>query len=197
MNKFLAHFFDKVPGGNIETSTTDARRKLESIKLGPDESIVSVDVKRLYTNVLVSEAIEIARRSLYSSVHAAEMSRSTLKTLLKPALTNICFKCNDKWFCHVHDLAIETSPVVTLANIGMKSLEHQIRAKKENIKKSLKMILRPALIATVESPKEENKWNVRNVRIGSIQTAKILMINFTQKWRTKFGTALIARRLTN
>ena len=33
-------FFDKVPGANIEPSTLDARRKLESIKLGPDENVV-------------------------------------------------------------------------------------------------------------------------------------------------------------
>ena len=36
----------------------DARRKLESIKLRPHESNVSLDVKSLYINVSVSEAIE-------------------------------------------------------------------------------------------------------------------------------------------
>ena len=38
----------------------DARRKLESIKLGPGESIVSLHAKSLYTNVPVNETIEIA-----------------------------------------------------------------------------------------------------------------------------------------
>ena len=51
------------------------------------------------------------------------------------------------------------------------------------------MIMRPALKATVESPIEETEWNVRNVRIGSMQVAKILMINFTRKRRTWCGTA--------
>ena len=63
-------FFDKVPAANLETSTLDARRKIESIKLEHDESIVSLDVRSLYTNVSGNEALEIASRSMYSSDHA-------------------------------------------------------------------------------------------------------------------------------
>ena len=131
LNNLLTPLLDKVPGANIETSTLDAQRKIESIKLGPDESIVSLDVKSLYANVLVNEAIEIALRSLCSSDHAPEMSRSTLKTLLKLAVTNVCFKCNDRWFCQVDGVAMGASLAVTLANICMKSFEHQIKSMKE------------------------------------------------------------------
>ena len=56
--KFLTPLFDKVPGANIETSTLDTRRKLESITWGTDESIVFLDAKGLYTNVPVNEAIK-------------------------------------------------------------------------------------------------------------------------------------------
>ena len=73
LNKFLTPLFDKVPGANIETSMLSARRKLESITLGLDESIVSLDLNSLYTNVLVNDAIETALRSLYSGDHATEM----------------------------------------------------------------------------------------------------------------------------
>ena len=135
LNKSLTPLFDKVPGANIEASTLDARRQLESIKLGSVESIVSLDVKSLYTNVPVNEAIEIALRSLYSSDHAPEISRSTLKALLKLALTNVWFKCNERWFCQLNGLAMGTSPAVTLVNIWMKSLEHQIKSTKEIIYK--------------------------------------------------------------
>ena len=134
-NKFLAPLFDKVPCVNIETSTLDARRKLESIKLGVDESLVSLDVRSLYTFVPVNDAIEIALRSLYSSDHAPEMSRSTLKTLLKLAVTNVCFKNHDRWFCQVNGLAMRASLAVTLANIWMKSFENQIKSTKKIINK--------------------------------------------------------------
>ena len=117
MNKFLRPIFDKAPGANIETSTLDARKKLESIKFGPDVSRVSLDVKSSYTNVPVNEAIEVALRSLYLSDHAPDMSRSTLKMLLKVAVTNVCFKCNDRRFCQVDGLAMGASLAVTLANI--------------------------------------------------------------------------------
>ena len=52
-------------------------------KLEPDKNIGFLNGKSLYTNVPVNEAIEIALRSLYSGNHATEMSRSTLKMLLK------------------------------------------------------------------------------------------------------------------
>ena len=67
LNKFLTPLFEKVPGSYLETPKLDARRKLESTELGPDESIVSLDVKSLYTNILVNEAIEKNLRSLYFS----------------------------------------------------------------------------------------------------------------------------------
>ena len=66
---------------NIETSTLAQRRKLEPIKFGPDETIVSFDVQSLYANFPDKEIIELALalKSLYSSDHAPELSRLTLK----------------------------------------------------------------------------------------------------------------------
>ena len=98
--------------------------------MGPDECIVSLDVKSLYTNIPVNEAIEIVLRRLYSSDQSLELSRSTSKTLLKLAVTNVCFKCNDRWFCQVDDLTMGASLAVNLANIWMKSFEHQIKSTK-------------------------------------------------------------------
>ena len=46
------------------------------------EKIISLDVKSLYTNVPVSEAIDTALRCLYSSEHAPDIERSTLTHLL-------------------------------------------------------------------------------------------------------------------
>ena len=43
------------------------------------------------------------------------------------------------------------------------------------------MILKTALNATVEPTIEQKESDVRNVRIGFMQNAKILMINFMRK----------------
>ena len=67
LNRFLTPFFPKIPGANIETNTQDARKALESLTLEDDEQIVSLDVKSLYTNVPVGEAIEIALRELFQA----------------------------------------------------------------------------------------------------------------------------------
>ena len=51
LNKTLAKFFDKTKGANIETNTEAARVMIENTKLDSDESIISLDLKSLYTNV--------------------------------------------------------------------------------------------------------------------------------------------------
>ena len=51
LNRFLTPFFQKLAGANIETTTQDARKALESLTLEDDEQIVCLDVKSLYTNV--------------------------------------------------------------------------------------------------------------------------------------------------
>ena len=95
---FQTPFFKKLPVANIDTSTIDAHKKLELIALDDNEQIVPLDVKILYTNVPVSEAKEIALRCLYSSDHSPDLERSTLKLLLKLAVTNVHFKCNNKLY---------------------------------------------------------------------------------------------------
>ena len=63
LNKFFSPFFWKLPGANIETNSKDARAALEATKLDEDELMGSLDVKSLYTNVTVEEAIEIALKN--------------------------------------------------------------------------------------------------------------------------------------
>ena len=65
LNKTLAKYFDETEGKNIETNTQMASEILEKTELDSDESITSLDVKSLYTNVPLKEAVEIALRRLY------------------------------------------------------------------------------------------------------------------------------------
>ena len=50
LNKTLAKYFDEIEA-NIETNTQMAREILEKTELDSDESIISLDVNSLYTNV--------------------------------------------------------------------------------------------------------------------------------------------------
>ena len=60
LNKVRANFFDNIDGANIETITEDIRETIENIAPDPDETIISLDVKSLYTNVPLNQTVEIA-----------------------------------------------------------------------------------------------------------------------------------------
>ena len=67
---------------------------------------------------------------------------------------------NNRWFCQVDGLAMGASLAVNLANLWMKSFEHQIKSRKTSSIRSLE-IVRSALNATVDSPIEKNESYVR------------------------------------
>ena len=79
-------------------NTQMVREILEKIGLDSNESIISLDVKSLYTNVPLKEAVEIALRRLYEQVNPPETSRKTMKKLLKLAVNKVHFKCNGLWY---------------------------------------------------------------------------------------------------
>ena len=120
LNKMLAKFFDNIDGANIETNTKEAREKIENIALDPDETIISLDVKSLYTNVPLKEAIKIALQKLYSQESPPEIQRATMKRLLNMAISKVYFKCNDSWYVQVDGLAMGASLAVILANLWLK-----------------------------------------------------------------------------
>ena len=82
LNKVLAKFFEKIEGANIETNSLDAREILGSNNLEPNENLISLDVKSLYTNVTLKEAIDIALRKLYEQDEPPSIARKTMKRLL-------------------------------------------------------------------------------------------------------------------
>ena len=139
LNKFLSLFFGKLPGANIETDSKDASAALEAIKSDEDELVVSFDVKSLYTNVPVEEAIEIALKELYSSGEVPEMSRSVMKSLLRLAVTNVHFKCNNVWYTQSDGLAMGASLAVVLANLWMKTFKKSLQ--KPNAGREKKLVI--------------------------------------------------------
>ena len=104
------------------------------MQLEKDEQILSLDVKSLYTNIPVKEAINIALRSLDARDDKPDIPRTTMKRLLELAVTNVHFKCNEFWYCQKDRLAMGASLAVILANLWMKSWEPQLKLQTPNIK---------------------------------------------------------------
>ena len=119
LTKCLQSFFDNIDGTNIETNTNDFRKTIENIALDPDETRITLDVKSLYTNVLLKEAIEIALRKLYNQDSPPKIQSATMIM----AISKVYFKCNDSWYVHVGGLAMGGSLAVFLANLWLKKYE--------------------------------------------------------------------------
>ena len=127
LNKALAKYFDEIEGANIETNTQMAREILEKTDLNSDESIISLDVKSLYTNVPLKEAVEIAQRRLFEQVNPPETSRNTMKKLLIFAVSKVHFKCNGLWYVQKDGLAMGASLALVLANLWLKEYEPALK----------------------------------------------------------------------
>ena len=77
---------------NINSSTKQISDKLPNIQLNQNEELVSFDVKSLYTNVPVNEAIEDCTNLLYSGKYKKPpVDRSTFKELITLCCCNIIF----------------------------------------------------------------------------------------------------------
>ena len=119
-NKTLAKFFDDVDGANIKTNTKDSPETIEYNTPSPDKPIISFDVKKLYNNDPLKEAIEIALQKLYSQASPPEIQRATPKRLLNTMVSEVYFKCNDSWYVQVDCLAMGASLAVFLENLRLK-----------------------------------------------------------------------------
>ena len=129
LNKTLAKYFDEIEGANIETNTQMAREILKNTELDPDESIISLDLKSLYTNVPLKEEVEIALRRLYQQGNPPETSRKTMKKLLNLAVSKVHFKCYVLWYVQKDGLAMSASLIIILANLWLN--EYETALKKE------------------------------------------------------------------
>ena len=124
----MAKYFDETErAANIETNSQIAREILEKTELDSDESIISLDVKSLYTNVTLKEAVEIAPRRSYEQVNPPETSRKTMKKLLNLAVSKVHFKCNGLWHVQKDGLAMGASLAVKLANLWLKEYEPALK----------------------------------------------------------------------
>ena len=127
LNKILSRFFDKVPGANIETCTPAKKDLLASSTIDEDETVFSLDVKSLYTNVPVQEAIIHAVECLYSSECVPEFEKDVFIQLMKLAVTEVHFMACGQWFLQKDGVAMGSSLAVFLANLWPKKFEEKIR----------------------------------------------------------------------
>ena len=114
LKKALAKDFEKSQGANIQTNSLEAREILESIRLEPEENVISLNVKSFCTNVPLKEAIDIAVRKLHEQDKPPSFARKTMKGLFSMAVSQAHFKCNDTWYVQKNGLAMNASLAIIL-----------------------------------------------------------------------------------
>ena len=119
----LAKLFEKTEGANIETNSIDAREISESTNLEPNENFISLDMKILYTNVPLKEAIDIALRNLYEQDEPPTNARKNMNRLLNMAVIQVHFKCKETCYVQKNGLAMGASFAVILAKLWLKQYE--------------------------------------------------------------------------
>ena len=100
-----------------------AQTSKQLTNLEPNENLISLDVKSLYTNVPLKEAIDIVLRKLYGQDEPPSIARKTMKRLLNMAVSQVHFKCNETWYVQKDVLAMGASLAVILANLWLKQYE--------------------------------------------------------------------------
>ena len=73
--------FQKIEEANVETNMKMALEVLENTVFNSDESIISLDVKNVYPNVSLNEAIEIALKSVQTGYAARFDTQDYEKTV--------------------------------------------------------------------------------------------------------------------
>ena len=93
------------------------------MRLEPNQSLISLDVKIFYTYVPLKEAIDIAVRKLYEQDKPPSFAGKTMKGLLSMAVSRAHFKCNETWYVQKDGLAMSASLAVILIILWLKQYE--------------------------------------------------------------------------
>jgi hypothetical protein len=101
--KYLAEILKPVVG-KTEHHVVNSKEfvtKMEHIRLGKNDILVSFDVVSLFTNVPVEEACTIAKERLLSDITLSQrtnFSPENVHDLLKLCLTTTCFQWREKFY---------------------------------------------------------------------------------------------------
>ena len=103
MAKYLAEILKPVIGKTEHhvANSNEFVTKMEQIRLGKNDILVSFDVVSLFTNVPVEEACNIAKERLLSDITLSQrtnLSPENVHDLLKLCLTTTCFQWREKFY---------------------------------------------------------------------------------------------------
>ena len=113
---------------NINSSTKYVADRLKDINLEEGEEIISFDVKSLYTNVPVKEAITHCTELLYSGQYQKPpVSKDTFKQLLEICSIDVLMSTPSGYYRQIDGLAMGSPPAPLVANGWLSKYDNQIK----------------------------------------------------------------------
>ncbi|XP_057290128.1 uncharacterized protein LOC130612790 [Hydractinia symbiolongicarpus] len=102
---------------NINSSTKEISDLLSQIQLNTNEELVSFDIKSLYTNVPLDEAINDCTELLFSDKYEQPpVDKETFKTLVSLCSRDVVLLSHDGYYKQIDGLAMGSPPAPLLAN---------------------------------------------------------------------------------
>ena len=126
IGKQIAEWLSHVPECKINTSTKKICDSLKGTILKPEEELVSFDVKSLYTNVPVKEAIEYCADLLFGKF-SLPVDKKTFVTLAEIACCDVVMGMHDGFYVQTDGLAMGSPPAPHLANGWMSQFDPIIK----------------------------------------------------------------------
>ena len=125
----VAEWLSVVPECGINTSSKKIADSLNNIELEENEEIVSFDVTSLYTNVPLTEAIQVCADMLYDGVNTAPpVSKQTFTRLAELSSCNVLMLTHKGYVKQVDGLAMGSPPAPHFANGWLSKYDNTIKA---------------------------------------------------------------------
>ena len=113
----VAEWLAKIPEAQLNSSAKQVADKVKSLELAEDEEMVSFDVRALYTNVPVKEAIKLAADLLYEGdLEQPPVDKQMFIELLELSSTGIIMPTHHGYYKQVDGLGMGVPPAPYLAN---------------------------------------------------------------------------------
>ena len=116
--KFLIPFIDNFSKNGFSLSNSyEFFDDIKKLKLPKDSFIVSLDIVSLYTNVPVTEVIDITTNLMYDNGDFRNMPKGDFRKFIKLAIEDSYFIFNETYYKQIDGLAMGCPLSATLANI--------------------------------------------------------------------------------
>lgn len=143
IGKQVSDWLSVVKECNINSYTKDISECLPRVQLGRNEELISFDVKSLYTNVPLNEAIEDCTEALYSGKYERPpVDKETFKSLVSSCSRDVIMLTHDGYYKQSDGLALGSPPASQLANGWLSKFDSTIKDNAELYSRYMDDVLR-------------------------------------------------------